>query len=97
MPGNLRVGDSIRLPLADIDPNSLAATMATVVAIEVVDVNEEANVEAYEGTTEDEDDAQYVAAEDESYELAVDDDLPLPMVDSEGDVDRGGSTSNNDR
>ena len=51
------MGDSMRLPLTKIDPNTLATTMATVVAIEVLDPNEEVNVEPYEGTTEDEDDA----------------------------------------
>ena len=97
MPGNLRMGDSMRLPLAEVDPNTLATTMATVVAIEVLDPNEEVNVEPYEGTTEDENDAQYVAAEDESYELAVNDDTPLPMLDSECDADREESTCHDDR
>ena len=53
------MGDSMRLPLTKIDPNTLATTMATVVAIEVLDPNEEVNIEPYEGTTEDEDEAQY--------------------------------------
>ena len=86
----------MRLPLTKIDPNTLATTMATVVAIEVLDPNEEVNVEPYEGTTEDEDEDRFEAAEDESYELAVNDDTPLPMVDSECDADREESTCHPD-